>query len=141
MCVYTSKPAKSVGRYTRSPEIRHFDLLRIADHHVFDLSLSVYKYADLASGLVREVRHLAGKFGGDDLIWRNASRGEAFDPADLIVFQPLCEAVDIADKRKDLRVGIISNFDIATEDRHFESVAAMGYTCKCDTWTGGRVPL
>lgn len=97
MRVYTSQTAETIGRRTSTPEVGHLDLLRRADHYVFDVTLAVEQNADLTSGLVRDLGHLSSKFLRNDLCLRNASRRKTFYALYLVLFQPLYEARDVTD--------------------------------------------
>ena len=81
-----AKTAITVLRHTSTAEVRHLDLFRVADHHVFDLALPIQKNADLAARLERDLGHLPGKFGRDNIRRRYASSAKAFDTHQLIVF-------------------------------------------------------
>ena len=50
MRVNTAQPAKTVLRHAGATEIGHFDLLGIADHHIFDLTFAVNENTDLPAG-------------------------------------------------------------------------------------------
>ena len=62
------KTAEAVLRHAGTSEIRHFDLLRRADHHVFDLAFSVEQNPDLPAGLVAEFGKLSRELRRYDLV-------------------------------------------------------------------------
>src|SRR5262245_51697213 len=99
MRMHAAEPAKSVGRNTSAAKIWHLDLLGRTDHHIFDLALSIQKNTDLTIGFAGDLRHLPGKLGRDYLIRCYPSSCEALDAFELIVFQPACKAVDVADRK------------------------------------------
>jgi len=46
-----SQAPKAVRRSARTTKIGHFDPLRVADHDILDLALSIEQNADLTTGL------------------------------------------------------------------------------------------
>src|SRR5688572_5357669 len=106
VCMDTPQTAKSFGCSTRTAEIRHFDLLRVAYHHVFDLAFAVDEHADLSSGLERKLRHLPGELLRDDLGRWDAPCGEAFDTAKLVMLEALCKPRNAANKTEPPRASI-----------------------------------
>ena len=80
-----AKAAKTSGGNTRTAKIRHLDLLRGADHHVFDLTFAIEENTDLPSGFVRDLGHLPCKLLRNDLAGCNTSRAELFNAAYLIM--------------------------------------------------------
>ena len=105
MRMHAPKPAKAVLGHARTSKIRQLDLLCRADHYIFDLSLAIDKHADLAAGLVRDLGHLAGEFGRDDRIRRNAPRSQFLNASKLIMFETAGKTVNDVDRKEILRLG------------------------------------
>ena len=93
-----SQTSETFGCNARPSEVRHLDLLRVADHDVFDLTLSVDEHADLTSRLERDLGHLSRKLLRDYLCGWNASRGKTLDATKLVMFKALREPSDVTDK-------------------------------------------
>src|SRR5688500_8082843 len=98
MRVYAAKSPKALGRRAGSSEVRHLDLLRVADHHILNLSFAIDQNADLAPRLERDLRHLSRELLGDDLCGWYAPSGEPFDTAKLVVLEALCKPRNVANR-------------------------------------------
>jgi hypothetical protein len=99
MRVNAAQTAKSAFAGARSFEIGHFDLLRVADHHIFDVTFAVEQNADLPVDLVRNLRKLAREFGRNDLARSDATRKELFNAAQLILFKTVGVSENVANKK------------------------------------------
>jgi len=84
--MHASEPAKSFSGYADSAKVGHLNALCIADHYVFDVTLSIDERAYLTISLVRQLRHLTCELLSDDLMRRDATLVELFDAPDLIWF-------------------------------------------------------
>ena len=80
MSVDASQTAKAVTRDPHALKIGQLNTTRVADNHVFDVTLAINQRSNLAIGLMRKFAKLSGKFGGQNLTGRNASLIQLFDP-------------------------------------------------------------
>ena len=99
MRVNTAQSPKSVFRHAGAAKVRHLDLLRGADHDVFDLALAIEQHADLPARLMAQLGHLPGKLRRDDRIRRDTSCRQFLDAAKLILLQPARKTCDAGNKR------------------------------------------
>ncbi len=65
-------------------EIGQFDAANIAHHHVLHVTLAIDQRADLSACFVRQLAHLASKFGSDYLARRYAPGVQLFYAPDLV---------------------------------------------------------
>ena len=96
--VDAAQSSETVLRNTGTAEVGHLDALRIAHHHVLDLSFAIYEDADLSASLMRNFRHLPCELGGDDLVGRSTARAQLLDLAELALFEAFGETVDATDE-------------------------------------------
>jgi hypothetical protein len=99
MRVNAAQTAKPAFAGARAFKIGHFDLLRVADHHVFDVTFAVEQNPDLPVDLVRDFRKLSRQFRRNDLARSDAPRKELFNAAQLILFESVGVSENVANRK------------------------------------------
>jgi hypothetical protein len=84
MRVNTAQAAKAIAGHANSLEVGKFDPARVADDHELHVTLAVNQRANLPSCFVGKFAELSRKFRSDDLVRRNATLIEFFNPPQLI---------------------------------------------------------
>src|SRR5262249_23918649 len=83
-----AQPTKSICGHAHAFEIRQLDPPVIADHHIFNVALAIYKRANLPARFMRQFRQLPSKLGGNNFSRRNSAGIQLLDPPQLIGLQP-----------------------------------------------------
>src|SRR2546423_8085192 len=96
MSVDASQTAKAITRDAHALKIGQLNASRIADNHIFDVTLTIDQRPNLAIGLMRKFAKLSSKFRRQNLTRRDASLIQLFDPPQLIWLETVCVAVKIS---------------------------------------------
>ena len=84
--VNAAQSAKASGSHADAFEVGQLDAAIVADHHVLHVTLAINQRSDLSACFVRQLAHLASKFGSDYLARRYAPTVQLFYAPDLIWF-------------------------------------------------------
>jgi hypothetical protein len=80
----TPKTAKAIAGNTNALEIRKLNSARVADDHKLHVTLAIDQRANLAACFMRKLAELSRKFRSDNMVRRNATLIEFFNPPQLI---------------------------------------------------------
>jgi hypothetical protein len=74
--MHATQTAKATSGNTYALKIRQLNTPIVANHHVLNMAFAINQNSELSSCFVGELRQLAGKFGANNLVWRNTTRIE-----------------------------------------------------------------